>query len=159
MVLTAFRIPISKFVTKLSTMRISCWSKHSVLCARSISRYAELRFDGRRAYVADTVTYPRPFLTTNTCLNCVGVMAKWPSLYHAIADDKVRRPSSEVNTSRRGSGGAFLSYLLTMLQKLTNQLTSSTSVGLRQEFDPMFQVFGLRHSFQPIQWEEVPCDC
>ncbi len=75
---------------------------------------------------------------------------------HAITDDKVRSPSFEATTSRRRSGGALLSYLLTML---LNQLTSRISVGLRQEFDCMFQVFGLCSSFQPIQWEEVPCDC
>ncbi len=44
-------------------------------------------------------------------------------------------------------------------KSLLNLLTSRTAVGLRQEVDCMFQVFGPCHSFQLIQWEEVPCDC
>ncbi len=101
-------------------------------------------------------TWPRTGLTTNTCLNCFGVMAKLPPMYHVITDDKVRGPSFEANTSRRRSRGALLSCLLTML---LNQLTSRTFMGLRQEFDCVFRVFDLCHSFQPIQWGEVPCDC
>ncbi len=44
-------------------------------------------------------------------------------------------------------------------KSLFNLFTSRTAVGLRQEFGCMFQVFGLCHSLQLIQWEEVPCDC
>ncbi len=78
---------------------------------RTTPLIAELRFDGRGAYAADTGTWPRTTRTTNTCLNCFGAMAKLPSMYHVIADDKVRSPSSEANNSRRRSGGALSSYL------------------------------------------------
>ncbi len=56
MVMTAFRIPFSKPVTTFCTMGTSCWSKHSVRSARSISGYAELRSDGRSDIFADSYT-------------------------------------------------------------------------------------------------------
>ncbi len=46
---------------------MNCFPKHSNLKALSISRYDELRFDRRRAFVADT--WPGTILTTNICFN------------------------------------------------------------------------------------------
>ncbi len=57
-------------------------------------------FDGRKANAADTGTWPGTILTTNTCLNCFGAMAKLPPMYHVIVDDRVHSPSSEAKTSR-----------------------------------------------------------
>ncbi len=42
---------------------------------------------------------------------------------------------------------------------LFNLLTSRTAVGLRQEFDRMFQAFVRCHCLQLIQWEEEAYDC
>ncbi len=83
-------------------------------------------------------------------------------MYHVIADDKVRSPSSEANTMVPVDDVQEVHYYHTCKQcckSLFNLLTSRIAVGLRQELGCMFPVFGLCHSLQLIQWEEVPCGC